>query len=109
VNNYLIELTKVVRKRHGQEAEHMQTVLVNQITEENVIWNVVVAVFGLRWNPRGKRCYAWGLPKADGGWDITTVLETRPILSAHSAVKSVIAALAAAKAALAVKAPPFAA
>jgi hypothetical protein len=84
----------------------MQTVLVNQITDENIVWNVVVEVFGLRWNPRAKRCYAWGQPKAEGGWAITTVLEIRPILSAHSAVKSVISALLAVKA---VKAKPFAA
>jgi hypothetical protein len=111
MNNFLYikEVTEVVRKRHGQEAEHMQTVLVNQITEENVVWNVVVEVFGLRWNPRAKRCYAWGLPKAGGGWDITTVLETRPVISAHTAVKAVMSALATVKAAVAANAKPFAA
>ena len=111
MNNFLYikEVTEVVRKRHGQEAEHMQTVLVNQITEENVVWNVVVEVFGLRWNPKARRCYAWGRPKAEGGWDITTVLETRPVVSAHTAVKSVLSALAAVKVALTEKAKPFAA
>ncbi|HXA14786.1 MAG TPA: hypothetical protein VNW23_06625 [Opitutaceae bacterium] len=87
----------------------MQTVLVNQLTEENMVWNVVVEVFGLRWNPKARRCYAWGQPKAGGGWDITTVLETRPVISAHTAVKSVISALSSVKAALAAKAKPFAA
>ncbi|HXB03006.1 MAG TPA: hypothetical protein VNV15_09350 [Opitutaceae bacterium] len=106
---YIKEVTEVVRKRHGQEAEHMQTVLVNQVTEENVVWNVVVEVFGLQWNPRARRCYAWGQPKAEGGWDITTVLETRPVVSALTAVTSVISALAAVKVALATKAKPFAA
>ena len=111
MNNYLYikELTGVVRKRHGQEAEYIQTVRVNQITEENVVWNVVVEVFGLRWNPKAKRCYAWGQPNAKGGWDITTVLETRPVVSAHTAVKSVISALSAVKTALALKTKPFAA
>ena len=90
---YIKEVTEVVRKRHGQEAEHIQTVLVNQIAEGGVVWNIAVEVFGLRWNPRAKRCYAWGQPKAGGGWDITTVLETRPIVSAaHSAVKVAFAA-----------------
>jgi hypothetical protein len=94
LNNYFYikEVTEVVRKRHGQEAEHMQTVLVNQTTEGNVVWNVVVEVFGLRWNPRARRCYAWGQPNTKGGWNITTVLETRPIVSAHSAVKAFLAA-----------------
>jgi len=87
----------------------MQTVLVNQITENNAVWSVVVEVFGLRWNPRAKRCYAWGQPKAAGGWDVTTVLETRPIVSAHSAVKAVLSALSVAKVTLAAKAKPFAA
>jgi hypothetical protein len=111
LNNYFYikEVTKVVRKRHGQEAEHMQTVLVNQITEENEAWNIVVEVFGLRWNPRAKRCYAWGQPKAEGGWEITTVLETRPVTSAYTAVKSVMSALSAVRAALAAKTKPFAA
>jgi hypothetical protein len=92
VTAYLEELTKTVRKRHGQEAERIQTVLVNEIAAGGEVWNIAVEVFGLRWNPRARRCYAWGQPKAGGGWDITTVLETRPILSAHSAVKSAIAA-----------------
>ena len=87
----------------------MQTVLVNHITEENVVCSIVVEVFGLRWNPRAKRCYAWGLPKAAGGWDVTTRLETRPIVSAHSAVKAVLSALSVAKVALAAKVKPFAA
>jgi len=87
----------------------MQTVLVNQITDENIVWNVVVEVFGLRWNPKARRCYAWGQPNAGGGWDITTVLETRPVVSAHTAVKSVLSALAAVKAALTEKVNPFAA
>ena len=106
---YIKEVTETVRKRHGQEAEHVQTVLVNQITDENIVWNVVVEVFGLRWNQKARRCYAWGQPNAKGGWDITTVLETRPVISAHTAVKSVISALAAVKVALAAKAKPFAA
>jgi hypothetical protein len=106
---YIKELTETVRKRHGQEAEHMQTVLVNQITDENIVWNIVVEVFGLRWNPKARRCYAWGQPNAKGGWDITTVLETRPVISAHTAVKSVISALAAVKAAIEIKVKPFAA
>ncbi len=87
----------------------MQTVLVNQITEENLAWNVVVEVFGLRWNSKARRCYAWGQPNAEGGWDITTVLETRPVISAQTAVKSVMSALSAVNAALAEKAKPFAA
>jgi hypothetical protein len=94
LKNYLRELTKTVRKRHGQEAEYIQTVLVNQITEENTVWNILVEVFGLRWNPKAKRCYAWGQVNAEGGWDITTVLETRPITSAHSAVKAALGAKA---------------
>jgi hypothetical protein len=77
----------------------MQTVLVNQTTEGNIVWNVVVEVFGLRWNQRAKRCYAWAQPDAKGGWEITTMLETRPIVSAQSAVKAFLAA----------HTPPFAA
>jgi hypothetical protein len=91
MNDYLTELMKVVRQRHGQEAEHMRTVLVNEIIEGNDVWDVVVEVFSLRWNPKAKYCYAWGHPKAEGGWDITTVLGIRPVVSAHSAVKAAIA------------------
>jgi len=87
----------------------MQTVLVCQTTDENEAWNITVEVFGLRWNPKAKRCYAWGQSKAGGGWDITTVLETRPIVSASSAVRAVMSALTAVKTAIAARAKPFAA
>jgi hypothetical protein len=91
MNDYLAELTKVVRQRHGQEAQHMLTVLVNDIAEGNYVWDITVEVFGLRWNPRARRCYAWGQPKAEGGWDIITVLEIRPVVSPQSAVKAALA------------------
>jgi hypothetical protein len=111
LNNYFYidEVTEAVRKRHGQEAEHVQTVLVSQTTEENEVGNIVVEVFGLRWNRKARHCYAWGQPNTGGGWDITTVLGTRPIASAHSAVKAVTSALTAVKTAITAKAKPFAA
>jgi|SRR5580692_9797247 hypothetical protein len=91
MNGYLAELTKVVRQRHGQEAEHIQTVLINQIVEGDAVWDGTVEVFGLRWNSKAKLCYAWAQPKTEGGWEITTVLGIRPVVSAHSAVKAAIA------------------
>jgi hypothetical protein len=94
VDCYLEELTKVVRKKHGREAEHMQTVLVKGVIEGNNVWDGAVEVFSLRWNPKAKRCYAWGRPKEEGGWDITTVLEVRPVISAYTAVKAAVTATA---------------
>jgi len=77
----------------------MQTVLVKDIPEENEAWAGAVEVFGLRWNAKANRCYAWGRPKAEGGWDVTTVLGIRSVASPRSAVKAATAA----------KAKPFAA
>jgi hypothetical protein len=94
VDYYLEELTKAVRKKHGQEAEHMQTVLINEVIEGDNVWDGAVEVFSLRWHPKAKRCYAWGRPKDGGGWDITTVLEVRPVISAYSAVKAAVTATA---------------
>jgi hypothetical protein len=91
MNDYLTELTKVVRQRHGREAEHIQTVLVNEIVDGDTVWDGMVEVFSLRWNPKAKYCYAWGRPKAEGGCDITTVLGIRSVVSAHSAVRAAIA------------------
>jgi len=70
----------------------MQTVLVKEIVEETLIWDGAVEVFGLRWNAKASRCYAWGQPKAEGGWDVTTVLGIRSVASPRSAVKAAIAA-----------------
>jgi hypothetical protein len=88
VDYYLEELTKAVRKKHGQEAEHMQTVVVKETIEGTNVWDGAVEVFSLRWNPKAKRCYAWGRPRDDGGWDITTVLQVRPVISAYTAVNA---------------------
>jgi hypothetical protein len=94
VNDYLDELTKTVRKRHGQEAEYMRTVMVKEMFGGNNVWDGAVEVFGLRWNPKAKRCYAWGQPNDEGGWDVISVLEVHPIISPHTAVKAIIAAKA---------------
>ena len=68
----------------------MQTVLVNEIVAGNAVWEGAVEVFGLQWNPKAKRCYAWG--RQNGvGWDITTVLGIRPVISPRSAVQAAAA------------------
>ena len=88
---YLEELKKTVRQRHDRLAEHMQSVPVKEILEGKTIWEGSVEIFTLR-NAKARRCYAWGRPKAAGGWEITTVLEIPPVTSPCTAVKAAIAA-----------------
>ncbi len=52
----------------------MQSVPVKEVFEGKIVWEGSVEIFTLR-NAKAKRCYAWGQPKAGGGWEITTVLE----------------------------------
>jgi hypothetical protein len=92
VKDYFSEIKKAILHFHGCEASHVETVHVQELFQDKLAWMGDVEVFTLSGHAKAKRCYAWGHPEDKGdGWEITTVLEIPPVVSAETAVKVAIA------------------
>lgn len=56
---YINELRDVIRKLHGAEATHVESVPVKEVHQGKTVWDGVVEVFELRGHPKASRVYAW--------------------------------------------------
>jgi hypothetical protein len=65
---------------------HVGTEIVVEFFRDGVAWNGLVEIFDLKGHPKAKRCYAWSYPVTDDT-QCVTVLKTRPVDSAESAVR----------------------
>jgi hypothetical protein len=94
---YVDDLALAIGRTHGCEAHLEEFVPVTLVRLGGIEWDGEVGIFLLTGHPRARRCYAWGTPRSDeaGPRDITTVLELPPVVSAETAVRSVLASRAA--------------
>ena len=81
----------MIVKIHGCEAEHRETVHVEEVFRGKPVWTGDVEVFALVGCPRANHCFAWGLPDETGTLQIATILEIPPVDSAAMAVRVAIA------------------
>ncbi len=90
--NYIDELKKVIRKLHGSEATHVETVPITESHEGRTVWQGEVEVFDLRDHPRASRVYAWTheTDDEDSPRRTVTVLHVAPITSPRKAVQASI-------------------
>ncbi len=84
------ELRETIRRLHGADATHVQSVPVKETFQGQTVWEGIVEVFDLRGHPKASRVYAWihdtdGLQKRH-----VTVLHVGPITSAVEAVRAAI-------------------
>jgi hypothetical protein len=56
---YIEELRDVIRKVHGAEATHRQSVPVKEVFKGEMIWEGIVEVFELHGHPKANTAYAW--------------------------------------------------
>jgi hypothetical protein len=89
---YLEELRDVIRRVHGVESEHVESVPVKETFKGDTVWEGVVEVFDLIGHPTAVRIYAWSHDTDDPANPKRhiTVLHSHPIKSAHDAVKAAI-------------------
>src|SRR5438874_458058 len=90
--NDLAALRDAIRKLHGCESEHIESVPITERFQGKTVWDGVVEVFALRGHPRAQRCYAWSYAQDGGGDRFVAVLELPPVDSARRAVQAAIAA-----------------
>jgi hypothetical protein len=57
--NDINELRDVIRKLHGVEATHVETVPVKETFQGQTVWEGHVEVFDLQDHPTANRIYAW--------------------------------------------------
>lgn len=90
--NYLEELRDVIRRLHGAEATHIESVPVKETFKGQTVWEGVVEVFDLVGHPTANRVYAWAHDTNDPQRPRhhVTVLHLHPIKSAQDAVRAAI-------------------
>jgi|ERR1051325_7314609 hypothetical protein len=83
------ELKDAIRRLHGCESEHVETVAVHETFHGQTVWQGEVEVFNIRGHPKAKRAYAWS-HETDKGKRYVAVLELPPVDSACAAVRAAI-------------------
>jgi hypothetical protein len=90
--SYISDLQDVIRRLHGVESKHVQSVPVKEAFQGKTVWEGIVEVFELVGHPKAPRVYAWSHDTDDPKRPKrhVTVLHIAPILSAEAAVKAAI-------------------
>jgi len=57
---YIEALQDAIRKMHGCESRHVESVPVKETFRGQTVWKGAVEVFDLIGHPRAKQCYSWG-------------------------------------------------
>jgi hypothetical protein len=86
------ELQDVIRRVHGVESEHIESVPVKETFQGQTVWEGLVEVFDLKGHPTAFRVYAWSHDTDDPANPKrhVAVLHAHPIKSAQDAVKAAI-------------------
>jgi hypothetical protein len=92
VTAYITELQDVIRRLHGAEATHLESVPVKETFNGQTVWEGIVEVFELVGHPTAHRAYAWANDPDDpkNPRHHVTVLHLHPIKSAQDAVRAAI-------------------
>jgi hypothetical protein len=90
--NYLNELREVIRRLHGADAKHVESVPVKEMFQGHTVWEGTVEVFDLESHPTAHRVYAWSHDTDDpkNPRRHVTVLHAHPVKSAQDAVRAFI-------------------
>ena len=90
--SYIDELKDVIRRLHGAEATHVESVPVKEMFQDRAVWEGIVEVFDLHGHPKATRVYAWAHETDNPQKPVrhVTVLHLHPIKSAQDAVRAVI-------------------
>jgi hypothetical protein len=89
--NYIDELRDVIRRLHGVESTHVESVPIKEVFQGKTVWDGIVEVFELHGHPKAPKIYAWAYetdnPKKPKH---VTVLHIGPITSPLLAVRAAI-------------------
>jgi hypothetical protein len=91
--NYIESIQDAIRRLHGCESRHIESVPVCEEFRGKTVWSGTVEVFNLIGHPKAKQCYAWGhrAGKEDKESRYVIVLNVPPVDSPAAAVRASIA------------------
>jgi hypothetical protein len=86
------ELGEAIRRLHGVEATHHESVSVKETFQGETVWDGIVEVFHLKGHPKTDTVYAWLHDTGDPEQPFrpVTVLRIHPALSPVAAVRAFI-------------------
>src|ERR1017187_436236 len=92
MTNYIEELQDGIRRLHGVESSHIETVPVKQEFGGQIVWDGKVEVFKLHGHPKANKAYAWAhdTDNPQRPRRHVTVLHIPPVTSPQLAVKAAI-------------------
>ena len=90
--NHIEELRDVIRRLHGVEARHVESVPVKETFQGKTVWEGIVEVFELHGHPKAPKVYAWAHDTDDPKQPRRhiTVLHIASVTSAVLAVRAAI-------------------
>jgi len=88
--SYIQELRDVIRRVHGAEATHVESVTVKETFRGETVWEGIVEVFDLVGHPTASRAYAWAHDGKHPKESSVAVLHKEPITSAAAAVRAAL-------------------
>jgi hypothetical protein len=90
--SYIQELQDVIRRLHGAEAAHVESVPVKESFQGKTVWDGIVEVFDIKGHPTAFRVYAWAqdTDDPDNPRRHVTVLHAHPVKSPQDAVRAAI-------------------
>src|SRR5438105_8328058 len=90
--NYIEELRDVIRKLHGVESNHIESVPVKETHQGKTVWEGIVEVFDLHDHPKASRAYAWAheTDNPERPNRHVAVLHLGPVTSPQEAVRAAI-------------------
>ena len=89
---YIEDLKEVIRRLHGVESTHRQSVPVKEVFQGQTVWDGIVEVFDLQGHPKANTAYAWAHDTDDPANPVrhVTVLHIPPAVSPITAVRAAI-------------------
>jgi hypothetical protein len=89
---YIEELKEVIRRLHGGESTHRESVPVKEVFNGETVWEGIVEVFDLHGHPKANTAYAWthDTDDLDSPKRHVTVLKVPPAVSPVEAVRVAI-------------------
>jgi hypothetical protein len=90
--NQIPDLKALIKRDHGVEVEHVESVPVKEVFKGKTVWEGIVEVFELKGHPTLSRIYGWSYQPDDPNESMhhVTVLHQHPIKSARDAVRAAI-------------------
>jgi hypothetical protein len=92
MSDNIARLKDTIRRLHGCDATHVESVPVTETFHGQTVWEGHVEVFCLIGHPKAQRCYAWTHSEGQAGERSVAVLEMPPVDSPQSAVRAAIVA-----------------